>query len=213
MTHSRKILSQAGASLADVYDVEGSVVGLEALDVEDIKGVHELGGQIHSERLLSVLIQQNSTALAQNLTWNLTTGNFPDSIARLFGMALFVDTAARVTSASVHITDSDTGREMPLFAWEAVTGLEIPTRWSNNGAAVATFQLLRPGVGAPAQIPTLLTRMGGSRQTPTITFRGVTAGFGAGTVTCFLVYHIARPNRVVPVPGDPLSHGLPIPSW
>lgn len=208
-----KVLAQAGISLADVYDVEGSIAGVDQLDVTEVKAVHDLGPQIHSERLLSVLIQQNSTALAQNLTWNLTTGNFPDSVARMFGMALFADVAGRLTSASVHITDTDTGREMPLFAWESVTGVFIPTRWSNNGAAVATLQLLRPGPGAVNMIPTLLTRMGGSGQMPTITFRGVTAGFGAGTVTCFLVYHIARPNRVTPVAGDPSSHGLPIPGW
>jgi len=206
-----KILSQAGFSLADVYEVEGSILSIDQLDVTEIKAVHDLGPQIHSERLLSILIQQNTGAILQNVTWNLTTGNFPDSVARIFGVSLIADVTSRIDNVVLAIQDPDTGREMPFFVWDSNADADLTMRWSNNGAAVAGFRSLRPAVGF--SLPTLLTRMGGTRGMPLVSFRGTTLGFGAGTVTCFLVYHLARPNRISPTPGDPSSHGLPIPSW
>ena len=43
-----KILSQAGISLADLYNVEGSIAGIEQLDTRELPIVHEMSGTIFS---------------------------------------------------------------------------------------------------------------------------------------------------------------------
>lgn len=211
MTDSRRILSQAGTSLADVYDVEGSVVGLEALDVSDVKAVHELGGQIHSERLLVFGLQIGSTALAQNLTWDVELSVFPDSINRILSIAVIADVGSRIDNCSVHIRDSLTLRDIPIWMWDSVNDLEGAVRWS--APAVAAHVALRPVINLPGGAPCLLARTGTSRRMPTLFFRGLTSGFGAGTVLALALVNVARPDDAVPAPGNPSSHGLPIPSW
>jgi len=210
MSHSRKILGQAGRSLADVYDVEGSVVGLENLDVGDIKGVHELGAQIHSERLQSFLVLASSTALGQSTAWGITTGGFPDSINRLLGVTLIADAAGRVGQASIAIQEQGNSREIPIAVWATANDREQLMNWSFDGAAVALVVHLSTLV---THVPQLLTRLGTSRQMPQLIFRGNTAAFGAGTVTTRALYHLARPSTGNPAAGEPSSHGLPIPGW
>jgi hypothetical protein len=211
MSHSRKILAQAGFSLADVYDIVGSVIGLEELDVTEVKAVHELGGQIHSERLQSFILQQTTGALAQNVVWDLSQNAFPDSVNRLLGLIVVSNVAARVRLAQVSVSDNDTGREIPVYVFDNLDDDELSIRWSNDGAAAATHFFLRPTAGI--YVPNLLTRLGTTKAMPNITFRGTTDAFGAGTVTTTLIMHIARPNTAVPGAGEPSSHGLPIPSW
>jgi len=212
MSHSRKILSQAGTSLADVYDVEGSVVGLENLDVTDVKGVHELGGQIHSERLNMFGLLAATGTLAQNTTWAIVLGGFPDSVNRLLGVFVHADTPARVTHCSLAIRDPGTLVDHIIWMWDSVTDLESNVLWA--GPAVTTQIALRtiePNVAGGA--PTLIARMGASRVMPDLVFRGLTAGFGAGLVNTRCEILVARPDRGNPGPGEPSSHGLPIPGW
>lgn len=212
MSHSRKILSQAGTSLADVYDIEGSVVGLEALDVEEVKAVHDLGPQIHSERLRSVVVLMSSTAVGQNTGWDIGTGQLPDSVNRIIGTTVIPLTAARVANAQLSIRNFDTGRETPIWNWDTGNDIESPIRWSNEGAGAIAVNVLRT-VGAYWQLPTLCTRMEDQSSMPNLIFRGLTSGFGAGTVEVLALITLCRPDRATPMPGDPRSHGLPIPSW
>jgi len=211
MTHSRKILSQAGVSLADIYDIEGSVVGLEQLDVGEVKAVHELGATIHSERLMSFLVLATSGAVAQNASWGVQTSGLPDSVNRLLGVGVMCDNAARIENVSIAIGDQDSGREMPIWVWDTNDDRVQRFIWSQDGAGAAQVDHLSVLV---THLPQLLTRLGVRLRMPSLLFRGLATGFGAGTVETQVVYHLARPNpTLAPAPGEPSSHGLPIPSW
>jgi len=211
VSHSRKILSQAGVSLADVYDIEGSVVGLEELDVENIKGVHELGAQIHSERLLVFGLDANSGLVAQSTNWSISLGGFPDSINRILSICFIADTAARVDFCNLNILDGGSLQGHPIAAWDSNVDVEQQVRWLNP--TIATETLLMPTRQIAGGLPTILARTGASEVMPTLEFRGRTLGFGAGTVRTRALIQVARPDRGNPAPGEPSSHGLPIPSW
>ncbi len=210
MTHSRKILAQAGTSLADIYDVEGSVVGLESLDVGEVKAVHELGGTIMSERLTAFVQHTDGGALAQNLQFNFQGNDYHDQVTRILGVTLLTDFAARVRNACVSIQDLTNGREMPLFVWDTADDPEPRVRWSIDGAAVGAFFHLRSLFN---QFPSLVLRTGTERITTRLVCRGVNDAFGAGDVTVHMLVYIAFPSHVAETPGEPSSHGLPLPSW
>ncbi len=208
MTHSRKILSQAGTSVADIYDIEGSVVGLESLDVGDIKGVHEMGGTIHSERLQSFIVAVGPGDILQTITWGSTAGGIPDSINRFLGLCVVVDVAARITNATVSIRDA-AGQELPIWNWDVTNDVENTILIARPGAGVtAEFNL----VGKFDHSIELLTR-GQTPLMPDIVFRGISETFGAGNVNPLCLFHLARPNSGAPPAGEPSSHGLPIPGW
>lgn len=211
MAHSRKILSQAGTSLADVYDVEGSVVGLEELDVANIQGVHELGHQIHAERLLVFGLIANTGALAQSTAWDVSLSAFPDSINRLLSISAVSSFAGRVNDCSVHIGDPLTGVDHGIWLWDSVNDVEGTVR--RGSPAVAAAVSLRPLSHVAGGLPTLLARTGTSGRMPNLIFRGSTSAFGAGTVTVQALMQVIRPDRGAPGAGEPSSHGLPIPSW
>jgi len=210
VSHSRKILGQAGVSLADVYDIEGSVVGLENLDVSEVKAVHDLGGQIHSERLISFIVLSSSGAVNQSAAIGVTAGGIPDSVNRLLGVSVLASAAARVDHVALTIQDADTGREFPIWSWDTNDDREQQILWSLDGAGAAAFFLLSTLV---TQLPQLLTRLGTSLAMPQLVMRGTTSAFGAGTVTVRALYHLCRPNTGNPTPGEPSSHGLPLPGW
>lgn len=212
MGHARKILSQAGTSLADVYDIEGSIAGLEELDVRDIKGVHDLGPQIHSERLLVFNLQIDGTAVLQSVNWGIFLGSFPDSINRVLSATVIADTAARVDFCSILIEDTVNDREHLIWAWDSADDVESRVRW-NPGTGATTETVLRPSSNIAGGLPTLIARTGGSSAMPNLVFRGRSLAFGAGTVQALALIQVARPDRGAPSAGDPSSHGLPIPSW
>jgi len=209
--HTKKVLSQAGTSLADVYDVEGSIAGIDALDIEDIKGVHDLGPQIHSERLLVFQVLADAGATNQNTAWNIVLGAFPDSINRLLSIAVVVDVAGRMQNASIHINDPDTLIDHPIWAWDVADDVESELRWAGPVLQPGA-RLLRPTNDLLGGAPTLIAR-GQNGQMPTIVFRGISSAFGAGTVQPQASIQIIRPNTGNPAAGEPSSHGLPIPSW
>ena len=209
-----KILAQAGISLADVYDVEGSVVGVEQLLAQEVSLVHEMGGQMFSERLGAFIIEISSGAIAQSTGWAIDTVVLPDAIHRLTAVSVIAEVAADVSNASLAIQEVggvNVGREIPIWVWNVIDDLEVGFRWSNDGAAVGNVVLLRPS--QPQQIPTILPREGSGGQMPHLIFRGATGAFGAGTSTTFMLLHLMRPLPSSPTPGEPKSHGLPIPSW
>jgi len=206
-----KVLSQAGTSLADVYDVEGSIVGVEQLDATEVKAVHDMGGQIHSERTLGVLLRSATGDLDQTETFGAILGTFPDCIARVFGVTVLADTAGRMGHVSIAIRDRSNDREFPIWTWDSLNDTENIITWSNDGAAVGEFVQL---VSLQRSLPSMIMRMGTGRQLAEFVFRGESLTFGAGTVEAFALIHLGRPvlNEVA-TPGEPKSHGLPIPSW
>lgn len=211
---SRRVLAQAGHSLADLYDVEGSSIDIEALDNDEVKLVHDLSGTIHAERLHANLNVMDSTAQAQNLSWDVELVGFRANVPqRLLGISVLANTAARVTRASISLADNSTNApEIILWAWDIADDAEVSTLWSDNGAAVAVFFLLSP-LGYVSVLPTLLVRLGVAAGMPSIFFRGSTEAFGAGTVRTRAILHFARPLPPLVAAGDPSSAGLPLPSW
>lgn len=209
MGHANRILSQAGQSLADVYDIEGSVAGLEELDSAEVKTVHEMGATIASERMSGQLVVVTSTALAQTLTWDATLGLPRRFIDRILGIQVLAD-ADRVLTAGVFVQDAGPGgsfAEIPIWSWDAAvdgvktirTSLQESTR---NLILLQPTQMLGPSmlIGSEQPLPT-----------GQLVFRGVTTTFGAGTVTVRMVAYLAF-NEIIGG-GGLSSKGLPLPSW
>lgn len=209
---SRKILSQAGQSLADVYDIEGSVVGLERLDVSEIQGVHDIGPQIHSERLNAFHRRITSSAELQNQSINSSLSGIPDCVNRILSVSMIADAASRISFASIAIADPSSAVEHIIWAWDDVNDVEGPVRW-DDGTGATVVSLLRATHGPSGANPNLLLRTGASWRMPILILRALTSAFGAGTVTLTAGIQLARPDRSQPTAGEPSSHGLPIPGW
>jgi len=207
-----KILSQSGISLADVYDVEGSIVGVDQLVTEEVQLVHEMGATIMAERLQSFFVRLQVTP-SQGAGWTLSSGQLPDCANRVLGAGVFIPLAntTDISHASLSIQNPVISREMPFWTWDASIGDdEVDMRWNDDGAGIANVKVLRSQV---VTTPTLITRVGVSRNMPVIRFSGETTAFGAGTVTVTAIVHLIRPTPSVVAPGEPSSHGLPIPGW
>lgn len=205
-----RILSQAGNSLADVYDVAGSIAGIETLETRDLPIVHEMGGTVFSERLSGNLIRRGTGAIAQNTTWDLTVlaANTPEGIFRIFSVFLFAD-QTRVDRASVLLQQTlpNVG-EQPIFIWDTLVDQTSNIRFSDAGGVSGNQFAFIPVNPQPLPI---LAIGSGQQQTvgDTIVFRGLTTGFGAGTVTVVALIYVASPELSTAIN----SRGLPIPSW
>lgn len=205
-----KILSQAGDSLADSYDVAGSIAGVDDLITQDVQLLHEMGGTIFSERLTSQVLTIASGAIAQNSEFSGAFEDAADSPTRILGIQVLTSAAGRVQLASVSILRADGGQEQPIFVFDSTDDEEGLVVCSIDGASSATYGHLSPRL---ASTPILMTRMGDSNSMPGLKLRGLTEGFGGGTVQITALVLIARAGPAVPVPGTPESHGLPVPSW
>jgi len=205
-----KILSQAGTSLADVYNVEGSVGAIDQLRTEEVQLVHEMGGQIHSERLTHFNVVLSPGAVNQSTGFSATATGFPDSINRLLGVLASVP-IAEATRLDVLMLAIVQGpdNEMPIWWWDSANDVEFEIRFALEGAVSAAHSGLQPLHGFQQ---TLLSRTGDTQDMASLIIRGVTTAFGAGTVTPSVVVHALRPDRGAPGPGTS-SYGLPLPSW
>lgn len=203
-----KVLSQAGNSLADIYDVRGSVAGIETLETHELPIVHEMGGTVFSERLSGAFSRSTTGALAQNTTWDIAVTGLGNGISRILGLVVFTTDAARLTEVTASVRDSDVGREVPIFIWdlnEAVIGGRI----QDDGAAVGSVAFLS-NAGGGVNLPSLLIGDEQPQPIPEVAFRGLTSGFGAGTVTTTLVFYRAFSETAG---AGVSSRGLPIPGW
>lgn len=201
-----KVLAQAGTSLSDVYDVEGSIAGVEELVTRDVGLLHEMGATIFSERFSTAIIRATSGDVAASTAFDdISTPNV-DSYFRVMNVAVLSDGVARLANCNVAIRDPLSGREVPLWVWdENVADPALAIRIAENGgAAGAGFTWLNgltflPIIGAAAAQP---------QSTPDITFRGLTNAFGAGVVeTIALVTLAFAESRALS------SIGLPLPGW
>jgi hypothetical protein len=208
-----KILAQAGISLADSYDVEGSIVGVEDLNAGDVSLIHEMGGTIMSERLQSFILRLVPTAPAASSNWTVSSGELPDCANRILGAIVVMPSAnsTDITNCSISIQNGAIDRQFPFWTWDTGEDAEIRIRFNLDGAGPEDFRQLRPREGI--QLPSLATRLGLGEQMPNIRFNGTTSAFGGGTVAIEAYVHICRPNPEVPSPGHPSSHGLPLPGW
>jgi len=201
-----KILSQSGNSLADIYDVEGSIAGIDTLETRELPIVHEMGGTIFSERLTGGMVRLTSTALAQNIAWNVVFEVVTTTMSRVMGVLVFADDSTRVVSAQVSIREPVDGREMPIHIWDSNED-RVTLRMVDDGAAVAVFDAMLSSMNGPT-VPSMM--LGGAQPSPIneIAFRGLTTGFGAGTVVCTALIYLLHAS----VTGLS-SRGLPLPSW
>jgi len=202
-----KILSRSGTSLADTYDVVGSVAGIEQLESREVSLVHEMGQTLFSERFSTFMRRGLSGAILQNVTFNFLLNDLPSVPFRILGIAVFSDAIARVAMASVALRDPVTGREIPIWAWDAVIDPEMRVRHEDDGGGVVQAQFLRP-LQPLGQVPHLTAGSGQPQRVPDVAFRGASTGFGAGTVSVTMLLHIGFSQT-----GGISSHGLPIPSW
>jgi len=203
-----KVLGQVGVSLADQYDVKGSIVGVAELDAQDVKVVHDLSHTMLSERLSTRIIQTQSAALSQSQSFNLLIGpaeiapQLPGTVTRLLGVMVFAD-ATRVSRVQCSINEPATALDLPFFVWDASIDLAVDV--NIEGDLVTYF---RPTHPLPWGAASLLCGLDQPQSTPAIAVRGITTAFGAGTVTItarFLIAFAASAGLS--------SYGVTVPSW
>jgi len=201
-----KILSQTGISLADTYDVEGSIAGIENLESADVNLVHEMGSTIFSERLSGFVRRVTQTAIAQSTDFDMVMTGLPEGIYKILGITVLANIATRTTRIQASIRSTANGREVPFFVWESGNDTQSSIRIVEDGDAAADliyFNVVQPFVP-------ILGINRGQRQIvgDEIVCRGASNAFGAGTVQHTLLCYLALTHQ-----GDISSFGLPVPSW
>lgn len=202
-----KVLAQAGVSLADVYEVEGSIAGVDQLNTDEVHLSHEMGATIFSERLIGNLERLTTGALLQNISWDLTVV-LEIGLYRVLGAVVLSDSGGRVDRAQVSLRSVVSGREIPIFVWDTAVDNRKNIRIVEEGAAV---NLEYMNVITPQVMPTLgipPPQQPGNNVGGEIVFRGLTTGFGAGDVTVTALIYVAF-NAQTSIS----SRGLPIPGW
>lgn len=201
-----KILAQAGISLADIYDIAGSIVGVEQLQSQEVSLVHEMGQTVFSERLTGTILRISTGNLLQNVTFGFTL-TAPAGVCRVLGVSLFTDVAARLINANLSLRDSVNEREMPLFIWDSTNDIESTMNIDDDGTVGDVTALVQ--TSPQPGIPNLVI---GSTQRQSVgdlmRLRGTTAGFGAGNVvvTAIVYFGFASTTSIS-------SFGVAIPGW
>lgn len=201
-----KVLSQSLVSLADMYDVEGSIAGVDQLVSEEVSLVHEAGATMFSERLSSAIRRRATAAIAQNTNIGEVITDLPLEPSRILGIQVMnagSTTVARVASLNVTLRDTG-GREQMIWMWDGTVEVQQVV---DDGAAVAAFEVLRPEPTFNL-IPNFRVGAFAPQSVADLAMRGVTTGFGAGTVTLVLLVYLAFAADAAVS-----SFGLPIPSW
>jgi len=206
-----KVLGQAGTSLADIYDVEGSIVGVEQINAQDVSAVHELGACINSERMGLSILRLSTGSLTQTITFDITVP-LADmiGITRILGIFVFAD-GDRVLTANVNMINENGQDEICLWWWDPSTDLALAGRVLVLGS-VGSRTILRPS-SLLGNVPTLSAGPGQRAQVGGISLRGITTTFGAGTVEITAHVLIATADVTGTGVGAPSNKGLPLASW
>jgi len=201
-----KILSKSGDSLADTYDVEGSIAGIEQLRSEEITLVHEMGSTLFSERVTTTIRRTDTGDVLQDTDFEIALTDLPAVPTRLTAVAVITSTPARILNVAVLLRDPNADREIPVWVWDQTNSLLVEIR--DQGARQPRFML----VAQPAMtmLPILIggigqPQLGAVSQT---VIAGRTTSFGAGNVDIQGLWHIAFSQI-----GGLSSRGLPIPGW
>jgi len=203
------IQAQVGTSLADTYDVPGSVAGVEELLTREVPLSHEMGGTIASERMRDTFFVATSGNVLQSANFSAQLTNFINVPTRILGVAVVGDVASRLNNVAVMLRNS-AGSEFPLLVFDDITDTERNIRFDLDGVGVASMISYQPNV---VLTPTLLIRGGAANVMGTIILAGTTTAFGAGNLVVTMIVHTARPSRDTPAAGAADSFGLPFPSW
>lgn len=201
------VQSQAGVSLSDVYDIKGGQAPIERLITTEVPVVHEMGGTIQSERFSATVRRRTTGALAQNISWDEVIDDLPAGVSRILGVTVLISIASRSNLISVNVRDVEGQREVPIFVWDMTTDASKDIRIQDDGAAVGNIRIAIPNEAYPRDL-SMLVGSDQPQSTQAIAFRGLTSGFGAGTVEHILLIHLAFAAI-----GGISSQGLPIPSW
>jgi len=198
-----KIQAQAGNSLADIYDVQGSIAGIDQLETRELPIVHEMGATVFSERYVTTFRRLATGDQLQNTDLDVLVDNLPVTPTRLFAVTLFSDAPARLLNLSLVLRDPLNLQEIPIWTW--AVGNFQPARFLDVPGLIAT-QVLQP------QNTFMPVMVGGSGQGAGmmhgIAIRGRTTGFGAGTVFVRALIYIGFAFL-----GGISSRGVPFPSW
>jgi len=194
-------------SLADVYNVEGSIAGIDRLESGEVSLVHEMGATIFSERLSGFIRRVVTAAELQSQTFDLTMTSLPAGPWRVLGVYVQAGDVGRTTRAQVSLRDPLSGREIPIFIWDVANDFESDIRIVENGSAASNDSALIQV--SPAVMPSLGIGGGQPQRVGTeIVLRGSTSAFGAGTVVITALVYLGLSHI-----GGISSRGLPIPSW
>lgn len=203
-----KILSRSGDSLADIYDVEGSIAGIDQLETRELPITHEMGATVLSERFTTRIFRIPTGDLNQSTAFRVELTTLPETPARLLGVQVIVDQGSRIARCAVLATDPTVQQDFPVWVYDALAGIR-ETITMEDVTVSADFSLLIPQ-GAANVFPSFA---GGREQqdnmVSSITLTGLTTAFGAGTVLATALLLLAFPRGDVNIS----SRGLPIPSW
>ena len=198
-----KILAKAGISLADVYDIEGSIVGVDQLNAREVFLVHEMGATLFSERL-SGTIRRATTSVLQSVQFNSVLTDLPAGPVRILAVEVHTSNASSVNNVGVFLRDPILGQDIPIWTWDESNS--ITTDFDDAGAGVAAHTTLVPGV--VTTLPNMVMGGGQRLTVPELALRGRTTAFGGGTVTIVMLVYIAFTHSA-----EISSFGLPLPSW
>lgn len=202
-----KILSKSGDSLADQYDVEGSVAGIEQLVSREVSLTHDMAATLFSERFSTFIRATSTAAIGQSADFAAVMASLPNVPTRLLAIAVTTDFTGRLTRACVNLRDPTTPREIPIWVFDATLGelnIEI-----DAGTGQETLFLL-PALAQQTMLPSFCGGAGQRTQTGSeeIALRGRTSAFGAGDVTITLLALLAFSEI-----GGVSSRGVQIPGW
>jgi len=205
----QKVLGSAGKTLADVYDIDGSIVKIGELDSESVKTVHEMGATIFAERIEGHILTASTAAMAQNVSFKATISALPKvPVMRILGIMVTVDTTSRLDDCCVAIRGQGQAgglaQETPIWVWDG-TNEDIVRHFIDN--TTADHLALRPDP-AYTIMPSMMIGFPQPVRANSIACIGNTNGFGAGTVTITVMAYLAL--AASPALG---SGGLPVPSW
>jgi len=206
-----KVLADVGKSVADVYDVEGSIAGVENVLTKDVQAIHEMASTIASERMGSQLIRVEAAGVVASADFIAAAIGINVGITRLHSVMVLTDNSTRITRCNVNVRTQPGGmpaqtiQESAIWVWNGSDNFLIEI--VDDGGAVAGAQCLKPDT-AFSYLPTMLSGPGQPQLVSEVVLRGTAAAFGAGTVDIILVLHVTAVQ-----PGGLSSKGLPVPSW
>jgi len=209
----QKVLGNAGKTLADIYDVDGSIVDIEELDSASVKTVHEMGGTIFAERIEGHILTASTGDIAQTLGFKATiSGLAKVPTMRLLGIFVTVDVTSRLLTCSVSIRGQaqagGLAQEFPIWVWDPSTdgSTETVVRHFLDDTVVNSIALR--ALPEFTFLPNMLIGFPQPVRANSIAVNGITATFGAGTVDITLMAYMIFPAAPALEGG-----GLPIPSW
>jgi len=202
-----KILSKIGDSLADTYDIEGSIAGIDQLNSADVSLVHDMSQVMLSERLAGDLVALDSPATDASTSFNVTLASptaTPSRIQQVSVINEVTNTVARLTHLAIYLRDRAGNQEVPIWVWDGTVSVQ---RMAFDGTVVATVEILTP-IPAFSTLPSMQIGAGQQRSVEDFVMRGSTEAFGAGDITLRSLIYLNFPFST----GLP-NRGITIPSW